>query len=200
MTDRTTQNNSADSTDVDPRDRGDLILLRQISEDRDPQAMQVFYEQYRSRLLPFLRRLTSDSALIEEAYNDVMMKVWHKSHQFRGQSKVSSWVFSIGYRACLRLVKNQSRRENIMQQMSDDHPEPGYQPTDDEDLKWIRTAVANLPPKQRLVIELCYFQGYSVAEVSGIAKCPVNTVKTRLHHARQKIRQFLEAQQVALEI
>jgi RNA polymerase sigma-70 factor (ECF subfamily) len=52
-------------------------------------------------------------------------------------------------------------------------------------------ALAVLPPEQRLVLELTYFLGHSCEEVAAITACPVNTVKTRMFHARRKLRELL---------
>jgi RNA polymerase sigma-70 factor (ECF subfamily) len=48
-----------------------------------------------------------------------------------------------------------------------------------------------LPPAQRLVVELAYFLGHSCEEIAAITDCPVNTVKTRLFHARERLRACL---------
>ena len=48
-----------------------------------------------------------------------------------------------------------------------------------------------LPPEQRAVVELTYFHGHSYQEIGEIVGCPVNTVKTRMFHARAKLRKLL---------
>ena len=174
-------------------DQKDRILIERISSARDHTAMETLYVQYRPRLSGFLRRLTYDNSLIEEVYNDVMLKVWHKAHQYQGKSKVSSWIFSIAYRACLRMVKKQKLRENVLDVLGQsDQPSSIslYESAEQTDL--VGAALATLSAKHRLVIELCYFNGYSTEEVGQIVQCPTNTVKTRLHHARKKIRAFVE--------
>ncbi|HSE13344.1 MAG TPA: RNA polymerase sigma factor, partial [Rudaea sp.] len=52
-------------------------------------------------------------------------------------------------------------------------------------------ALATLPPEQRLVVELTYCLGHSCEEIATITDCPVNTVKTRMFHARRKLRELL---------
>ena len=54
-------------------------------------------------------------------------------------------------------------------------------------------ALDDLPPAQRAVVELTYFGGYSYEEIGAITGCPVNTVKTRMFHARAKLRKALPA-------
>ena len=181
--------------DADRLNDIDKALLRQITEDRSTVAMQSFYDSYRSRLVPFLRRMTQDHTLIEETYNDVMLTLWNKSDQFKGNSKVSSWVFSIAYRVCLRLIKKQQFRQKVLDNFlffKEEENEEQQEAGNDEEGDLLNRAIKSLPAKQRIVIELSYFQGYSTQEIGEIADCPTNTVKTRLHHARQKIRAFMD--------
>ncbi len=189
--------NTMSSEEEIQRDRSDRALIERISSSRDHTAMETLYVQYRPRLGSFLRRLTYDDNLIEEAYNDVMLKVWNKAHQYQGQSKVSSWIFSIAYRTCLRMVKKQKFRQGILDVLGqnstpNDAPDNMLLDETTEQADLIGQALETLSAKHRLVIELCYFGGYSTEEVSQIANCPTNTVKTRLHHARKKIRTFVE--------
>lgn len=181
----------------DPRDRADRVLIEQIASERDSHAMQTLYEHYRSRLVPFLYRLSTDHALVEEAYNDVMLRVWDKASQYQGRSKVSSWVFSIAYRACLRMLKRRSRDAiRLVEYIEQNRPDntAGITGSDTEvDCELIQQALLHLPAKQRMVLELCYFQGYSMEEIGQIMSCPANTVKTRLHHGRRKIKAYLES-------
>ncbi len=56
---------------------------------------------------------------------------------------------------------------------------------------WLLQALAHLPVEQRMAVELCYELGYSCEEIATIMNCPVNTVKTRLFHARGKLQKLL---------
>lgn len=156
--------------------------------------MKSLYERFDPRLRRFMRRLTADSDLIDEAYNDVMVVVWNKAGQFSGNAKVSSWIYTIAYRSCLKLVKSSKRRNTMIELVDDDALDvvnPDTTPSLDGSAE-LAAAVRALSSKQRIVIELCYFEGYSLQEISEIVNCPVNTVKTRLHHARKRIRELID--------
>ncbi|MEM1402744.1 MAG: RNA polymerase sigma factor [Pseudomonadota bacterium] len=176
-------------------DRLDRALLMRIAENRDTHAMESFYKRMQPRIARFLRRFTTDPALIEESANDVMIAVWEKADGYEGRSKVSSWVFTIAYRKCLDMIKKQKRRDLWIQLVGETAPDvPDTEdPLASDGYPEIAEAVRRLSPKQRIVIELCYFEGYSLEEISYIVKCPLNTVKTRLHHARKKIKDILDA-------
>ncbi len=172
----------------------DRALLLRVAQSRDVAAMEQLYARFRPRMVRFLSRMTRDEGLIEEAYNDVMIKVWDKAEQFQDRAKVSSWIFSIAYRTCLRMVKKQQRRNLVLNLMGDemadlDIPVDDNPAVPDADLA---RAVTQLSGNHRMVVELCYFEGCSLEEISAIVGCPLNTVKTRLHHARKKLKQRLQ--------
>ncbi|MEL6869149.1 MAG: sigma-70 family RNA polymerase sigma factor [Pseudomonadota bacterium] len=180
------------------RDSDDLIdkaLLRRIADEQDSAALQTLYRRYAPRVTGFLRRMTQDSGLIEEAYNDVMLTVWKKASQYRAESKASSWVFSIAYRVCLRMVKKQKFRAGVLDMLQKERQSEGFEvdrTVERSDL--IQAALEKLSIPHRLVIELSYFRDFSTEEIAEIVGCPRNTVKTRLFHARKQVRSFVEQQ------
>jgi RNA polymerase sigma-70 factor (ECF subfamily) len=62
---------------------------------------------------------------------------------------------------------------------------------EDENRQWLGQALAELPLEQRMVMEFSYLMGRSCEEIAQIMQCPVNTVKTRMFHAREKLRRSL---------
>ncbi len=177
-------------------DRIDQVLLSDIAERRDTKALEQLYNRYRPRLTGFLRRMTRDDSLIEEAYNDIMLKVWDKAGQYQSRSKASSWIFSIAYRVCLRMIKKQNFRGRVLELFGQERDpsdlvESGNGVADEE---LVSFALEKLSAEHRLVIELSYFMGYSTEEIGRIANCPTNTVKTRLFHARKKLKVHVEHQ------
>lgn len=181
----------------DNADKIDRALLQQIATDNNTAAMNTFFNSYKGKLIPFMQRMSPDVGLVEEAYNDVMMIVWNKAHQFNGQSKASTWVFSIAYRQCLKLVKRQQLKQKVLNgfqifKQIDAEIQEQTLMSEDPKAEQLTKAIAKLPAKQRAVVELSYFQGHSIQEVSAIVQCPENTVKTRLFHARQKIKSLMD--------
>jgi len=65
--------------------------------------------------------------------------------------------------------------------------------SDAERREWLNAALERLPSEQRLVLELAYHLGHSCEEIAEIMNCPVNTVKTRMFHARKKLKVLLPA-------
>ena len=167
----------------------ELQLLRRVAR-QDREAFKELYFIYHRRLLRFVMRMTSRQDLAEEVLNDTMWVVWKKAGEFRAASQVSTWILGIAYRQTL----STSRRTQFNAQFNSAEPEELDVATADdaqlqaETREWLDQGLAQLPLEQRMVMELTYFLGHSCEEIAAIMDCPVNTVKTRMFHARRKLR------------
>jgi RNA polymerase sigma-70 factor (ECF subfamily) len=172
---------------VDP----DAALVARIAAG-DQQAFAEFYGAYRRRLARFLGRFLTAPEVIDELINDVMFVVWQDAARFELRSRVSTWVFGIAWRKALKALEQQ-KRGRVLQHLSVEFELPVQESSALEKREWLRRGLDLLAPEQRLVVELTFFMGCSYNEIAEIADCPVNTVKTRMFHARHKLRKILMA-------
>jgi RNA polymerase sigma-70 factor, ECF subfamily len=167
-------------------------LLARVAEG-DRGAFRTLYRSYHRRLGGFLMRIVGRLDLTEEVINDTMFAVWCSARSFRGESRVSTWIMGIAYRQALKALRRNASRNrewSVDPQVAAESTDSGG--TERRELReLIDRALASLPPKQRLVIELAYFMGHSCEEIASIVDCPVGTVKTRMHHARTRLRTLL---------
>lgn len=185
------------NVDVPPetrtRETDERVLIDRIANKRDTVALERLYALYAPRMSRFLRRLTSNPENIEEVCNDVMWAVWQHAGSFGGRSKVSTWIFSIAYRICIKVLKKSAWRpeiggeayEKLSQTWTDDSR------VDDDTKDMIGMALPELSPKHRMVVELSYFLDLSYDEIAEVVSCPVNTVKTRMFHARRQLKDIV---------
>ena len=165
----------------------ELELLRQVAAG-DRTAFKELYLIYHRRLARFLMRMTSRHDLIEEVINDTLWTVWLKAGDFRGDSLVSTWIVGITYRRALKALRRHgAARPMLIEEVA---VAPDAQ-LEDENREWLGRALAELPLEQRMVMEFSYLMGHSCEEIAQIMQCPVNTVKTRMFHAREKLRRSL---------
>jgi RNA polymerase sigma-70 factor (ECF subfamily) len=165
---------------------GDLGLLRAI-QAQDRSALEKLYLGYRKRLGLFLRRFIHCRDTVEEVINDSFMVVWTRACDFRAESKVSTWIFAIAYRTAMKALRKRSMAYRLTEHA--DLPEHAIYPTVDVELRdWIEVGLKSLPVDQRLTIRLAYQCGFSVDEIAVIMASPVGTVKSRMFHARVKLR------------
>jgi len=165
-------------------------LIARIAEG-DRKAFEELYYLYHRRLARFLTRLTRRYDIAEEVVNDTFWVVWRKAKTFRGDSQPSTWILGIAYRKARNAFRSSARlaEKNLQAELL---PPTDEEPAGTEELRdWLTRALAELPVEQRLAVELCYELGYSCEEISKIMDCPVNTVKTRLFHARAKLQRLL---------
>ena len=175
----------------------EVLLLRRVADD-DREAFAELFENYHPRLFTFLFRLTRSHGSAEELANDVMLTLWKSAGRFRGESKVSTWVFGIAYRQALAHFRKSKLNlvflgdnEKAAQAASSIEPNDRLERED-----WVRRGIDELPPKQKLTVMLVYFLGLSCEETSSVTGVPTSTVKTRMFHARRKMKQHLVASSV----
>jgi RNA polymerase sigma-70 factor, ECF subfamily len=176
-------------------DRADSELLARI-RGGDAAALRTLYRKYYHPLLRFIYRLTGQLELAQETINDVMLVVWQDAAQFEGRSKVATWIMGIAYRKALKIGHRSRlwRRRHVPMDpgASIERFEPKEEPTERAELEdLLEQALRALPAEQRAVVELTYYFGCSYEEIASIVGCPVNTVKTRMFHARSKLRALL---------
>lgn len=171
-----------------PRERDSALLVAVAAGDR--RALEELYLGYHRRLSRFLARFTPRYENIEEIINDTFMVVWQNAKDFRNASQVSTWIIGIAYRTALKSVRRQ--KHHTAARSLDDYPEQTVDPTSDTEIHdWLKHGLNRLPIEQRLTLELAYNMGHSLEEIAAITECPVGTVKARMFHAREKLRESL---------
>jgi RNA polymerase sigma-70 factor (ECF subfamily) len=172
---------------------GDRNLLRRIScADRD--AFRQLYLDYHKRLARFLVRVIRNEDDLEEVINDALLVVWQRAGDFRGASRVSTWIFGIAYRCALKAIRRSTARSRVTAlEFQDAEVAVEDSARETEDRQILDFGLSCLPLEQRLVLVLAYYIDYSCEQIAAIAECPVNTVKSRMLHARRKLRAVISA-------
>ncbi len=163
---------------------------------KDLRMFETLYRQYHPRLGHFLSRMLRRPALVDEVLNDTMMVVWNRADTFNGRSKLSTWIFAIAYRKALKAL---SRLDEPVEDPADDvreSPEPGPEQalTQREVQQALLGAMGDLSAHHRAVVDLAYFHDLGYHDIAEIMDCPVDTVKTRMFHARRYLRTLVAGQ------
>jgi RNA polymerase sigma-70 factor, ECF subfamily len=173
-----------------PREGDSKLLLEIAGGDRV--ALEKLYLGHHRRLARFLSRFTRRYDNVEEIINDTFMVVWQSAKEFRFASQVSTWIFGIAYRTALKSMRRQKKHATAVS--LDECSEQSFDPSDGVEVEdWVTRGLGHLPAEQRLTLELAYHMGHSVEEIAAITGAPVGTVKARMFHAREKLRQYLPA-------
>lgn len=167
------------------------LIARVANGDRG--AFDKLYRIYYPRLMRFLERMTRRPPLCEEVLNDTMYVVWDKAATFTFRSRVSTWIFGIAYRKALQALRDLEDPVDFDFDTLSESADPGP----DERLmraqlqRILGESVNALSVAHRTVIELTYFHGAGYREIAEIMECPIDTVKTRMFHARRRLRALL---------
>lgn len=172
----------------------ELVLLRRVGA-KDRKAFEALYHLYYRRLFGYLLKITRRADLVEEVLNDVMLAIWKGAAGFDARSRPSTWIFGIAYHKALKAIARQPPAAGEDEESPEpvDQEEPESLAVRRELASVLGRAVGRLPPDQRAVVELTYYYGLAYQEISEIVGCPVNTVKTRMFHARRRLRELLPA-------
>ena len=171
-------------------DKRNAALLTQVAAG-DKDAFSTLFRHFYEPLTRFAYRYLQSPEMIEEVVNDTMLMVWQNAGDFRGESRVSTWIMSIVARKCWKAARQQQTRQQKESEVEQDDAQEN--PTgllDDQSL--MRWGIEQLSEDHRACVELAYGYGYTCEEIAGIMECPVNTVKTRLHHARKSLKTIFE--------
>jgi len=172
-------------------DDDDLTLLHRIVA-KDRQAFETLYYRYARRLYGYLAKLLTQPEVIEEVVDDVMFVVWQQAARFDHTSRLSTWIFGIAYHKAL---KARARAGHTPPTVPAEEPQesPEGAMTRHELRATVVQALDTLSPQHRAIVELAFYHEHSYQEIAVMTGCPVNTVKTRMLHARQRLAQVLAA-------
>ncbi|MHB0995302.1 MAG: RNA polymerase sigma factor [Elusimicrobiales bacterium] len=128
---------------------------------------------------------------------DVFLKAYENIEKFRGDSKLSSWLYSIAYNLSMNWSERKACRETQLDdELAETVPEPPSLADEiyDRELQLARISgvLAELPEKYRAVIKLYYFEDRSYQEIADTLGLPINTVKVHLLRAKDQLRKKLE--------
>lgn len=163
----------------------------------DQQAFRTLFERHGERVFRYAHRLINEVSKAEEVTNDVMLEVWKNASRFEGRSRVSTWIIGIARNVALNAVRGKRLPTVAIDQVA----EPIDHATDRDPVsaeqqragisQLLRQALRDLSVEHRDVVELTFFHGFSYPEIAQIVGCPENTVKTRMFHAKRKLRRAL---------
>ncbi len=160
----------------------------------DEKAFEVLIDRYGGIVYTILYGYTTDKNTVDDIFQDVMIKIYQHIHSFRGESKLSVWIYQIALNTVRNVIKQKSGKtmieieENTVS--TDNEPDEHMQTGDTREL--LDKAIATLPPAWQSVVQLYYFESFAYDEIAQITGYPIGTVKTYLFRAKEKLRMFLQ--------
>lgn len=181
----------------------DGALLRAVAEAGDREAFRRLFDRYYPRVFVFVLRRVRDEELASEIASDVFLEVWSSAASFRGDSKISSWIFGIGRFKCLEAIRSRNRlkrsrvistEDEVMTQIPGGPAQATRLDARDE-LARVAVALGRVPKDQREALEWTVVEGRSLDEVARRQNVSRDTVKTRVSRARNSLRRMMGSTQ-----
>ncbi len=170
----------------------DLAALMTAVRDRqDRAAFAALFRHFAPRIKGFLIKSGTEAALAEECAQDVMATLWHKAHLYDpARAGVATWVFTIARNRRIDLARRDRRPEPEDLPWMQDGTEPDQAELFEaaEENRRLAQALADLPEKQRALVQRAFWGDRSHSELAAETGLPLGTIKSRLRLALDRLR------------
>jgi RNA polymerase sigma-70 factor (ECF subfamily) len=169
----------------------------------DEGAFQELVDRYKDLVFALIARTVQDRSRAEDLAQDVFLRVHRGLPYFRGEARLSTWIYRIVANVCaqtrgrgprmtsldaLDALDGSPARSRVMPSTKD------RQFGDLELRDRLEKAIARLPPNYRLLVAAHYLRGVQYEDLAEALELPLGTVKTQLHRAKQQLRRLLETE------
>ncbi len=174
----------------------------------DPEMLTLFVETYAPRIYSLAYRMCQNPEMARDTAQEALTLAIEKIHQFRGDSKLITWLYRILFNECLRSKRRERRfmplvvdyfqapiweKGPVSTEMPVQERAAEDRVIDEEQRKVFWLAMMKLPPDQRKVILLRDIEGLSTRETAEVLGITETNVKVRLHRARQRLKTIMES-------
>ncbi|RAM60287.1 RNA polymerase sigma 70 [Mesotoga sp. SC_4PWA21] len=164
-------------------------------------AYEVLYDDYAPRLGSVIKSYLGFDD-VEDVIQEVFIKVFKNVKKFRGDAKLSTWLYRIAVNVCKDTLAKRKRNNEFLTDFVESEDKVTFEPPattnvfrevmDEISFEELMLVVAKLSEDDRLLIKLRDIDDLSYEEIVDILEKPVGTVKSRLHYARKRLKEMLE--------
>lgn len=179
-----------------PRPDSDSELLASVAATGDTIAFETLVEKYSARVFALVVRVTGSAPDAEDITQDVMMQVYSRAGSFTGGSAVGTWIFRIAYNMA---IDHERRLASRRRRLGDETPltaaEASLQTSGEDEadprVDLLVEAMQALPPDDRALLTLYYYDSRPVAEIAEIMHLSQSNVKVRLMRLRRRLKESI---------
>ena len=160
------------------------------------------FREYEHPVHSYLLHLTQDPVKADDLTQETFIRIFDKLKTFRGEASLHTWIYRIATNVSIDCFRGKAARQDKVNQSFEaleeewwhqDTPTPEHQIEQSEMSHCVQQFILRLPLPYLTVIVLHDLQGLKIQDIADVLECSVDTVKIRLHRARNKIREFLHA-------
>ena len=168
--------------------------MRAVRDNQDRAAFAELFAHFAPRVKAFLIKSGASHDMAEECAQEVMATLWRKSAQFDpGKASVSTWIFTIARNRRIDLLRKERRPEpEDLPWGPEAEPDQADALALQQDSEKLSAALAELPEKQRMLIEKAYYGDLSHREIADATGLPLGTIKSRIRLAIERLRHAMK--------
>ena len=165
-------------------------LMVRVRDERDRLAFGLLFGHFAPRVKHFLMRGGAAASVAEDCAQDVMATVWAKAGQFDpARASVATWIFTIARNRRIDVLRRDRRPEpEVLDWIGGDEPDQADVYLAAEESRVLTRALADLPEKQRALIQRAYYGDLSHAQIAAETGLPLGTIKSRIRLALDRLR------------
>ncbi len=162
----------------------------------DVSSWKVLIDKHKDLVFAVAFKTLRNKVLAEEVSQEVFIKMYKSLATFKGDSKLSTWLYRITYRTCLDAIKSSKNKKNtsiedIIMPLSMDYNDAIVVLEREERKESVAKCMNALSEEDRYLLTLFYFEELHLKEIATIVELTVNTVKVKIHRARKRIAKHL---------
>ncbi|MBV12526.1 MAG: RNA polymerase sigma factor RpoE [Flavobacteriaceae bacterium] len=188
----------------------DDIALVNLVKKGDKKAYNALVLKYQDRLVFSVYKFLKDYELAQDIAQEAFIKAYKSIDKFRGDSQFYTWIYRIAINTAKNVLSTKARASEVYDNDTTDqllsesattseNPENILQA--DQLRSTINNALQSLPEDIRVTLSLREYDGLSYEEIAGVLKCPIGTVRSRIHKGREMLdKTFLRYNQSNVEV
>ena len=171
------------------------LMAMLTSPEHRSKGVGLFIRQFQKPIYYYIRRMVLSHEDADDISQIVFVKAWRAIDSFRGESKLSTWLFRIAHNECISFLRSSKRLMSVDASQVESDLGSALQSdvlfSGDEIQAKLQTAIALLPEKQKAVFIMRYYNDINYEEMAEITGTSVGALKASYHHAVHKIEAHL---------
>lgn len=170
----------------------DKDILTLYREGGREQAFRLLVQSYKERLYWHIRRLVLDHDDTDDCLQNTFIKAWQSLERFRGESQLYTWLYRIATNEAITFLSRQQTRGGDTTLLAAERlpSDPWF---DGDELQTaLHRAIAKLPPKQKAVFNLRYFEEMPYEQIASVLDTSEGALKASYHHAYEKVKTWMK--------
>ncbi|MDE5676733.1 MAG: RNA polymerase sigma factor [Phocaeicola sp.] len=169
--------------------------IREACASCPERGFKLLIEYFQRPIYWHIRRLVVSHEDAEDIMQEVFIRIFRHLSQFREESSLSTWVYRIATRECLRFLNARKEQavsaEEVREELMNKLMDSAYVDYENEMAVKFQQAVLMLPEKQRVVFNLRYYDELEYEQISRITDTKVDALKVNYHYAKEKIKEYM---------